>query len=61
MVTPFACLHYKLPKTGHRDRSPGPGAVERERAACSSAPLPTPFLDGRYSGQVAFGVAQAAG
>ena len=55
----FTCLQYKLPKQGAEIEVQVRGAGgERRRAACSSSRLRTPFLDGRYSGQVAFGVAE---
>ena len=53
----FACLHYKLPKRG-TEIEVQLRVLWNEKSRMLKLALPTPFLDGRYSGQVAFGVAE---
>jgi len=53
----FACLHYKLPKQG-TEIEVQLRVLWNEKSRMLKLALPTPFLDGRYSGQVAFGVAE---
>jgi alpha-mannosidase len=53
----FTCLQYKLPKQG-AEIEVQVRVLWNEKSRMLKLALPTPFLDGRYSGQVAFGVAE---
>ena len=53
----FVCLHYKLPKQG-TEIEVRVRVLWNEKSRMLKLALPTPFPDGRYSGQMAFGVAE---